>query len=208
MPINQSPVDALNPSATARPAPSGSSDRGAPLRRLADGTAALQAAIGIPGLAALAGGSAFAAIGTAWAISVDVPAPLALMIGFCTLAASAGLSAAVMVIANAVTHTPPVPSGRRLPNYAAWKLLSTLSVSDAAHLWCDLEPGSRATEECIAWASAMLDAVKRGELATCERPDRADGRERNSPTWQTVIARDALKAWALSHGHLPRFLDD
>lgn len=211
MSINQPPVNALNSRSAGLETRSGSGkDRSPSLPRLTLAPGEIQTAVGISGMVALAAGGAFAFACTAWAIQAGVPAPLAIMSGFCTVAASACLFAAFLLVRNAGAKALPVSSSQRQPSYAAWKLVSKLSVSDAAHLWCGLEPGSRATEECIAWASAMLDAIRRGELAICERPrltQPAIDQERNSPTWQTEIARDALKTWAASHGHLPRFLD-
>ena len=55
----------------------------------------------------------------------------------------------------------------------------------------------------------MLAAIKSGQLPVCKptgQNQEAFDRERANPNWATEIERAALKTWADSHGHLPRFL--
>jgi len=118
---------------------------------------------------------------------------------------------ALLVIQNLAAKMSPVVA-KRQPNYAAWKLVSKLSITDASRLWCDIEPGCPGSQESIAWGMAMIDAVKRGELAISPRDgtrvagQSASSQEQSNPTWHTQIARDALKSWAKAHGHSPQFL--
>jgi hypothetical protein len=96
----------------------------------------------------------------------------------------------------------PAPVG---PDYAAWARVENLRVADAARLWCGLAPGDHVTDEVTKWASAMLEAVKRGELAKCETTGVL---AQYKIGWHTEVPREALKAWALAQGQTPRFLAD
>jgi hypothetical protein len=97
------------------------------------------------------------------------------------------------------------PEHQAEPDYAAWARLDRLRVADAARLWCGLAPGDHVTKEVTTWASAMLDAVARGDLPKCETTG-VLAQYKNG--WHTEIRRDALKAWAAANGHTPRFLGD
>jgi hypothetical protein len=79
----------------------------------------------------------------------------------------------------------------------------------AARLWSNIEPGCPASQESIAWAQAMLDAFKRGDLPVHARKEasRSIDQERENPGWHTEIPREALRTWAHSHGHAPSFLE-
>jgi hypothetical protein len=92
---------------------------------------------------------------------------------------------------------------------AAWKLLSTFTVSDASRLLCNVEPGAAATQESIAWGRALVDAIKAGDLAISAKPGAAPGtaeRERENPHYMTEVTREALRAWADRKGSVPDFL--
>src|SRR3954454_14909356 len=95
--------------------------------------------IGALSILVLLAGLCVAFAGTLWAIELDVPYPLAIMWGYCTFLASACLCAVLMVLYKAPTQIEPVSAIRGQPNYAAWKLVSKYSVSDASRLWCDIE---------------------------------------------------------------------
>jgi len=145
---------------------------------------------------------------SAWAIEAGAPAALAIMGGYCTFVTSACLCAMLLLIQNRTDKKTQV-SATSAPNYAAWCLVDTLRVSDAARLWCGIEPGCAASQESMAWAQAMLDAIKRGELSIRERTGINRPKiehERANPGWHTEIARSDLKAWAQTYGHAPQFL--
>lgn len=92
---------------------------------------------------------------------------------------------------------------------AAWKLVSTFTVSDASRLLCNVEPGAAVTQESIAWGRALLDAIKAGDLGLAEKADAAPGtleRERDNPHYMTEVTREALRAWADRKGSVPEFL--
>jgi hypothetical protein len=166
------------------------------------------AALGAMGSLVLCGGIALAVFCAAWAVAADAPYPVALAVGYCTMACSACLCAVLLPILNSRATGTKVPE-KVLPNYAAWKVVTTFRVSDASRLWCDIEPGCAASQESLAWSQAMLAAIKSGELHICKHAKEnkeALDRERANPNWATEIERDALKTWADSHGHRPRFL--
>jgi hypothetical protein len=208
MPNNQPPASALIPQAAALETPTTSGQgvaQDAYIQRLKVAAARIQSTIGLSGVAALSTGAILALGCTMWAIQEGVPQPLAIMVGYCALVGSACLCTALLVIQNLAAKVNPI-GAKRQPNYAAWKLVSKLSVSDASRLWCDIEPGCPASQESIAWALAMLDAIKRGELPVSARTGAGQAAGNSNPTWHTEIARDALKSWAQAHGHSPRFL--
>jgi len=164
--------------------------------------------IGSSGIAVLSIGIIVALCCTIWAIAVGIPYPMAIMAGYCALVSSACLSAILLVV-QIRSDTKKEVSATREPTYSAWNLVANLRVSDASRLWCGIEPGCPASQESIAWAQAMIDGIKRGELPICERAgvDRHRiNQEQANPGWHTQIERDALKAWARSHGHTPTFL--
>jgi hypothetical protein len=178
------------------------------LQRMRVGFAGVETAIGPLGLAIVALGMVLAVGGSALAIHEGVPYPLAIMVGYCTVVGSACSGALFNVRKPAPAKATPV-STHRDPSYAAWKLVSKFRISDASRLWCDIEPGSPASQESIAWGTAMLDAVKRGELpaiAKAGTSQAANAQEQRNPTWSTEIAREDLISWAKAHGHSPRFL--
>jgi hypothetical protein len=149
-----------------------------------------------------------AAGGALWAIDAGVSTPLALMVGYCTATSTIALYAA-----SRLPRPVPVEETERAPaapgTSEAWKLVKTLTVSDASRLWCDIEPGATTTQETMAWGRALMDAIKRGELPIVLKPgmsDEAVKRERDNPHYMTQVTRDALQAWASAHGYAPNFL--
>src|SRR5262249_42790816 len=136
-------------------------------RRLQIHLTKIRSAIGFPGLAVLAVGTVVAFSCTLWATYKGVPLPLAIMAGYCTVLVSACFCALLVTDDRSYTKIPT--SKNRQPNYAAWRLIATLRISDAARLWSGIEPGCPVSQETIAWAEAMLDAIKRGELPILER---------------------------------------
>lgn len=174
--------------------------------------AAWRAQVGNAGLAAAGTGVVIAVGGGIWAALVNVPAPIAIMAGYCTLAGALCATVALRrpPAAPAPADAPAVSNGPTT-HFEAWRLVNKFSVSDASRLWCDLEPGSSVTQETIAWARVMLDAISRGELPMVERigaRKEAIEHERNNPSWHTEMTREALTAWAKSHDFNPRFLRD
>lgn len=168
--------------------------------------------VGPLGAAVIGIGSAISVGGTIWAIALDVPPPIAIMVGYCALAGTACVAVAPLVF-RTLTSAPSTETvvAKTGPNYPAWKLVKTFSVSDASRLWCGIEPGCPLTQESTAWARALLDAISRGELAVAEKRGPKSPfaeRDRGSDGWHTEVTRDALKAWAQLHGHNPTFLVD
>jgi hypothetical protein len=211
MSISHPPVGPLDARATVLKAQAASSHGVVQSESLDRIGAKILATVGWSGLAALSTGAALAVGCTAWAIEEGVSQPLAIMVGYCALAASGSLCAALAGIRGVAAKPAPTDAKprKRQPNYAAWNLVSKLSISDASRLWCDIEPGCPTSQESIAWGNAMLDAVKRGELpisAKASTGQAAGNQDQRNPNWHTEIARDALKTWAQAHGHAPRFL--
>jgi hypothetical protein len=173
----------------------------------------LRVRTGPVGVAIVAAGSTLSAAGTMWAMWAGVVYPIALMAGYCTWTASVCLAAAVSVMQKPKAPQAAIPEVRipAKPGVGeAWRLVNTFSVSDASRLLCSVEPGARVTQDSIAWARALLEAIEQGELAAVDKPktgtSAAGGRAK--PNWHTEVTRDALKSWVRSRGFSPEFLAD
>ena len=170
----------------------------------------LQGALSPLGIASIVGGISLACFGAIFAVQQGVSAALALMAAYCVVTSCIACTVTLALLSQRTPKVAVVTPARELrPNIAAWRLVSELRVSDACRLWCDIEPGAPYSQEAIAWATAMIDAIKKGELPLLPRQGltrELDERERTNPTWRTRISRDDLKAWASSHGYCPPFL--
>jgi hypothetical protein len=146
-----------------------------------------------------------------WAVVEGANAALALLVGYSAIASTVGLAllAPAKTTKTQVVEPAPKPVPAADPETsAAWKLVSTFTISDASRLWCNIEPGTAATQESMAWGRALLDAVKQGDLpivAKSGSPEVMD-RERQNPHYMTQVTREALKQWADEKGHTPPFL--
>jgi hypothetical protein len=213
MSLHQSPTTANLPRIATREKhtyPSRSPARQTRIQRMIQDVRHIHAAIGFSGSAILCVGGALAILCTMSAVQAGAPYPISFAAGFCTLACSAGFCAALVAIVNVTGTVTPITE-KPQPNHAAWKLAGKLRVSDASRLWCNIEPGCAASQDSLAWAQAMLNAIKAGELPVIKAPGESQDaidRDRSNPSWATEIDRHALRAWAHSHGHSPRFLID
>ncbi len=173
--------------------------------------ASLRSRIGPSHIIPLAAALLFAIGCTLWAIQEGVSVPLALMGGYCTIVAGIILCVAQLMLTQVNTGTSVAAHAPRKPNYAAWKLVNKLNVSNASRLWCEIEPGHPYTQESAAWTAALLDAIKSGALPVSPKAHATKemiAQERANPGWNTEVSRDDLKAWAKAHGHCPTFLSD
>lgn len=164
------------------------------------------------GLAAVALGAVLSVAGSIWAIRLGIATPIAIMVGYCTLVATVCLTLALSLLPTHETEQePPTSISATPPVSEAWKHITVFSVSDAARLWCDVEPGAALTQDIIAWGRLLLDAIAGGELA-CIRNEAQSGRLKSyssdKPHWSTQVTREALQAWARGRGFEPAFLQD
>ncbi len=168
--------------------------------------------LGLPELIVFCGGLLLTTCCTWLAIAQGAGVPMALMAGYCSLVATIALVVVFHVLKNPAAQVVPaaaVAAAPQQPNYSAWKLVSQMNVANASRLWCDIEPGHPYTRDSMAWATAMLDAIKTGALPIASKPNTAKEvieRERTNPTWHTEISREALQSWAKANGHNPEFL--
>jgi hypothetical protein len=162
------------------------------------------------GAAIVIGGVTFAAADTVWAIQFGVSAPLAIAAAYCTVIATVCLAAVMAMLQKRPGPPREQPVIQRPAISGAWKLTQTFSVSDACRLMCDIEPGSMVTQDCIAWAKALLEAIERRELALVEsaKPSGLLADRKAKPNWHSEITRDALKSWTQLRGISPQFLQD
>ena len=170
----------------------------------------LLSSMGLPEVVIFCGGLLLTIACTGLAIVQGAGVPMALMAGYCSLAATIALVIAFHVLKNPPARVAPaVTAVSQQPNYSAWKLVSQMNVANASRLWCDIEPGHPYSRDSMAWATAMLDAIKTGALPIAGKPNMSKeliDRERANPTWHTEITREALQSWAKAHGHNPEFL--
>lgn len=147
----------------------------------------------------------------AWAVWSGDSLPLIAMLLYCMVASTLALYAATAPPTAQPTSSPVAGDPIAVGTSEAWKLVETLTVSDASRLWCSIEPGAAATQESIAWGRALLDAIVREELPIALKlgaPKDAVDWERKNPHYQTQLTRASLKSWANEHGHFPAFLQD
>jgi len=162
------------------------------------------------GVGAIALATAVSVAGAVWSIRLGVALPLAIMVSYCALATTVCLT---VVLATLPRHEAAreLPAATTPSVSEAWKHVNTFTVSDAARLWCEVEPGAAATQDIIAWARLLLDAIASGELA-CIRNETQGNRPLSYPSdkpyWSTKVTRDALQAWAQTRGFNPGFLQD
>jgi hypothetical protein len=155
-------------------------------------------------------GLTFAVADTLWAIQFGVSAPIAIAAAYCTVVASVCLAAAIALLQKKPEAPREQPVIQKPAISGAWKLTQTFSVSDACRLMCDIEPGSMVTQDCIAWAKALLEAIERRELPVVETA-KASGLladRKAKPNWHSEITREALKSWTQLRGISPQFLQD
>lgn len=166
--------------------------------------------VGPLGLGAITVGTALSVAGVVWAVHLGVVYPIAIMVGYCTAVSTVFLTLGVSLLPKAEPmRVEPPPALAAVSE--AWKHVGTFSVSDAARLWCEVEPGATVTQDVIAWARLLLDAIANGELASV-RNEAQSGRPRSfapdKPHWSTEVTREALQTWARSRGFEPSFLQD
>jgi hypothetical protein len=151
--------------------------------------------------------------GVAAAIATGANLALSLLVGYGAFAATIALLRSAAPAAERARETielvAATPSLGPPATAAAWKLVSTFTVSDASRLLSNVEPGAAATQESIAWGRALIDAIKGGDLAIAPKAGLAPGaveRERDNPHYMTEVTREALAAWADQKGSVPAFL--
>ena len=195
-------------STTEHPSPGGTQPSAS--TRAQRGVRFAQADLRMITLATFVVGLVVAASGTIWAIELGVVYPIAIMAGYSTFVATVCL--ALIWSKGPIFEAEQDPQAKASARVSgAWKHVSKLRVSDAARLWCDVEPGAMLTQEVIAWGCVLVDAIENGELPCIRSEAQHKGSASYSydkPHWSTEVTRDALKAWARTRGFSPSFLQD
>jgi hypothetical protein len=145
-----------------------------------------------------------------WAIGSGANTALSILVGYGALASTLAIVRTPSAAQRPEPEVPAEPASMEPETSEAWKFVNTFTVSDASRLWCNIEPGSTATQDSMAWGRALIDAIKEGELELLPRAratDEALKREREHPHYMTQLSREALKAWAQKKGQVPRFLE-
>jgi hypothetical protein len=148
------------------------------------------------------------------AVATGANVVLALLVGYSALASTVAClrptAPSTPQLAAEITEAIDIAPAAR-DTAAAWKLVTTFTISDASRLLCNIEPGAAVTQESIAWGRALLDAIKQGELPLAPKAGAAQAaidRERENPHYMTEVTREALRSWADRRGALPEFLRD
>lgn len=157
-------------------------------------------------------GAAAAIGGAIWAVIAGVPLPIAIMVGFCTFVGAVFLAMAPMayrVLANAPGQNV---INKSTPNYREWRQVETLTLLQAACLWCGYDPYSKPTaSEISVRLTIFVDAVRRKQLKLVPTggADEYDmhGRIASPEGWHSTT-RTALKEFAKKRGDDPLFLLD
>jgi hypothetical protein len=164
----------------------------------------------ITGLAAMA-------IGVAGAMIKDLPWPIILMAGYCTLVGVVYLSMAPMafkVLSAALQPKDNASANQRIlirPHYEAWKHVEKFTLVEASYLWNDLEPKAKGnyTTEVQAWIDAFCAVIRTGELNFIpEKPhDLGYTRfQKANPGHDTQVRRADLSDFAMKNNYKPKFL--
>lgn len=184
----------------ARPAPTG------PQARLRFNWSHMQPlGMGAVGLATVV-----SVLGAVWAIRLGVSYPIAIMVSYCTLTTTVCLTGVLAMLPRHETARE-LPASTAPSVSEAWKHVGAFTVSDAARLWCEVEPGSAATQDIIAWGRLLLDAIESGELAYIRNETQGNrplSYPSDKPYWSTKVTRNALQTWAQARGFNPEFLQD
>jgi hypothetical protein len=153
--------------------------------------------------------------GSIWAVILGVPTPIALMVGYCTLVGAVYLAMAPLAF-RALANPAAIPGVAKVtksaPDYKTWSHIQSLSISQAAYLWCGLDPNVPSElPEIDMWANVMKDAIKRRELpiALAAWAESDDWQWAvMAPKPETTMKRSDLAKFAKSKGWEPDFLKD
>jgi hypothetical protein len=168
--------------------------------------------LGVLGMTAAITGAAVTIGGAIWAIILGVPIPVAIMAGFCTFVGTVYLTLTPWAwrVLRKVEFDESTSSEIETdePNYEALRHVDQFTLSDAARLWCDIDPNSRVgTLDTEGWMNAFAAAIRTGDLDFVAKPFKRDA-QKADPSWDTVITKTALIDFAKRHGHSRRFVKE
>jgi hypothetical protein len=64
------------------------------------------------------------------------------------------------------------------------------------------------TPDTKAWQGALMAAIRAGDLKIISKNYHRETVEKNDPSWDTLVSKQALIDFATRHGHSPRFLKE
>jgi hypothetical protein len=173
--------------------------------------------LGWLGGASLISGLAVTVIGVAGAMIKDLPWPIVIMAGYCTLVGVVYLSMAPMAfkaLSAALQPKDNAGANQRIltrPHYEAWKHVEKFTLVEAAYLWNDLEPKAKGnyTTQVQAWIDAFCAAIRTGELNFISVKPNDPGYmrlEKADPRPDTKVSRADLSDFAMKNDYKPKFL--
>jgi hypothetical protein len=138
---------------------------------------------------------------------IGVPTPVAIMAGYCTLVGGVYLAIAPLAY-RALAEPKQTATDFPRPDYGAWKMVSVLTIGEAAYLWCDIEPeqpGITIPTKGSGWRRALIDQVMtdrlefvldRSRLPPSVNPAAATAHQKANAGWHTKIERSELRRFA------------
>jgi hypothetical protein len=185
----------------------------ASLKTVVDWTGTVFVVIGWLGWTAAITGI-FAAVGGAiWAVVVGVPAPIAIMASYCTLAGGVCLALSPLAYrAFSQMATSPAPHDAAVPqkpSAATWQHVPKFTLGQAACLLADVTPVLRIPEgDAEAWFETLRAEIQSKQITYIRSiHDKnyafSDGYH---PHQHTEISRIEFQRFAERHGIRPRFL--
>jgi hypothetical protein len=184
------------------------------VKSLVDWTGTVSLVIGWLGWTAATTGI-FAAVGGAiWAVVVGVPAPIAIMAGYCTIAGTVCLALSPLAyrafsrIASApVPHDTAVP---QKPSAAAWQHLPKFTLVQAACLLADVTPvfGRIPEGDAEAWFETLRAEIQSKQITYIRSiyDKKYTFEDGYHPQYHTEISRAEFQRFAERHNIRPRFL--
>jgi hypothetical protein len=170
--------------------------------------------LGALGVTAAITGAAITVGGAIWAIILGVPIPVAIMAGFCSFVGTVYLTLMPWAwhVLRSIEPKQPVAEEEEedtTPNYTSLRHVDRFTLSEAARLWCDIEPTSRyGTPDIESWQAALKAAIRTGDLKIIPKDYHRETIEKNDPQWNTLVSKQALIDFAKRHGHSPRFVKE
>jgi len=155
--------------------------------------------------------------GTIWAMILNVPTPIAVMAGYCTLVGAVYLALAPLAY-RALVNQSTTPKGPETiaPNYAIWRHRETIYLGDAACLFAELVPdaNNKQKPQVREFLGALIDAARNDEIdfiyrsKGSVRTQSIMDHEKAMVDSTTQVERNELKAFAKKRDYDPMFLRD
>lgn len=160
-------------------------------------------ALGWFGLSTIISGYTATAFVAIQATAQGVPWPMAFLVGICAAVAILYLAILPAMFRAVRVATPPP-----VIDEVAWAGRAEYRLTDAACLLAGV-PTARyieADHPAWAWYTALVDAIRQGNIAVPKTRVARDGQGRPTPDFDTPISAGDFRSFTESRGLRPRFL--